>query len=83
MKEPAKHEPRFWVIADDNFTSFADEGDEAEYFRNEEAAQERAVNLAIENPGQKFFVAEAVMVTFAPVAQPTTQSINGVTQQRR
>lgn len=53
---------RFYVIDEDNLTSFNAKADASENFGTKTAALKRATHLANCEPGKQFFVCEAVAV---------------------
>jgi hypothetical protein len=66
---------RWYVVDEDNQTSFSAKAEKAEHFTTKKAAQRRAVHLANTDPGKMFFIAEAVMFADAEVSTATYKAI--------
>lgn len=64
---------RFYVIDEDNLTSYSAKADASENFGTRTAAQKRAVDLANREPGKRFFVCEAVAVAQSEVVMATVR----------
>ena len=66
---------RFYVIDEDNMTSWSGKKEAAESFPTRAAANRRAVALANSEPGKMFFIAEAIAFADAEVTPATYKSI--------
>jgi len=66
---------RFYVVGEDNLTSWSAKTEEAEHFTTRGAANKRAVALANSEPGKMFFIAEAIAFADAEVTPATYKSI--------
>lgn len=65
---------RFYVIDEDNQTSFSAKTDSAEHFTTKAAAQRRAVALANSDPGKVFYICESIRFADAEVTPATHKS---------
>lgn len=65
----------FWVIDEDNQTSFSAKKDASENFATLKAAKSRALHLANCEPGKNFVICQAVAVASAEVMTASTKSI--------
>ena len=66
---------RFYVIDEDNQTSFNAKKDAPEHFTKRRAAQKRAVELANSEPGKMFFICETIQFADAEVEPATYKDI--------
>lgn len=65
----------YYVIDEqENFVSWPEDGDQPESFKTEKAAVKRAKELAKNNPGTTFVIAQDILRVYVPVGEAVTES---------